>query len=1750
MTMAQYIVRVKGTLDDSHILRQIRAIEKKGIHLNVAGANGTTGKGGKGSVLGDTAAIDKQNKKLKKNAQLVGAAAKANKKFGSTTMDITKKVAQFGAVTAVIRGVTDGVTDMVRNVYELDGALTEFKKVSDLSGKGLKDYTDQAYEVGRTVAKTGTEMVQAATEFKKAGFNEQDSMELGRVASMYQNVADQEITAGEAANFIVSQMKAYNLTAQDSEHIIDAVNEVSNQFAVSSADIATNIGKASAALATGNITYEQSIGLMTGMTEITRNGAKSARGLVSIQSRYNQILDESSSTGKKLSAWYKEHNIEIKDQNGQLKSFFEVGKEVADKWQDMSDNEKKYYLNAQAGANQSQNLAALMRNYNKVLEATKVAEKSSMGAMGSAAKENARYMESMEGKLQNLRSAWEKLSYKLINSDEIKKGIDAVTKALDYLSSDAGVELIHNLGLLASAFAAFKVVSGVVGAFSGFATAVGAAGTAAAGAEGAVAGLAGVFSGGAVAWGLLGAAGIVTGIIELNKAIDGITDPDELYANTKKELEELKEKYKEVNDEIDQIKSKGDKATGAEQQRLAVLEEQKANLEEQIRLKEKLAEKQWEKKEGTTQTKNKTVKTATSSKMAAVGKGSANVMGGIAESTAKAMGYTDKLNAKMQDYKRTVTQAGEEYRKNRQISDDAMKNQKKGIEDVKKTQDEWIKHWGDVKKMPVDIYNAYKASKKLTNSYDKIVKTSEELAGNDWGSLTEKQVKDANKAFINLGESIGVSVDESGKLESINYDTFVSSLQAAGYTAEQADDALKQLAQTEPDVKVNIDGVDVALDQVDQVNDFLKKLNGDDAEATVEINGVEYAVKDVGSVADYLRILNDTEASAEIKVDGGDEAKSEIQSIKKDNIPDKTVKVKGDNSGAKKSVKEANALKVKEKTLTVKGKKDGSFTSTKSAYEGVHNKEVTITVKGNITDSGREAHTMAEHAQGTRHASNELAEVNEQGFEFIRDAKTGKLRIAGGGKRTVTKLNEGDIVYTHEESKRMMADGKDIEIPQHKSGKGKKQKKYNEAREKVKDKYEKKKAETEHKAKVRHWTDAQLQRKKENDLKQYKKNVAKENKKWSGVKTKGVEREEKYEVSEGRADVNHDKWTRKIDKAIETLSNSGKRSTKSKEYKNAKKVIDEAKKKKYISGDERRDFLDEINNIISSNKNSQADRIIQSALDNYENYGGNKEDVVKKIKEQLKAKHITKAEYDEYMRQVNEIKKSLTSKEKQKNIESLIESVESGGDYTAAVKAIEKAYKAKQITQDEYNDYLKSAAEAQKNYQKHIEERKLSGMMEGLSKGGALADTEKQIAAMKEQGLITAEEAEDYLKEARETAQEYKHEQATKAIETAMSSVRGTDADFAKIKQQIENEAKAGSISAEEREQYLKEAYKQNLDYNMKLFQSNKKTYKEMRATLEQYYKEGKLTAAEYYEYLDSLMQEQLAQQEKALEKMQTNNSNTYSLAQAYVNKQIKALQEDNEEIDKQNELLELQANLEKAKSQKVKVYREGVGFVYEQNTEAIEEATKALQDFHKNEKSPELQKWEAISNLFGELEEEANMRDLEVRLGTSAQAVVGGLGTDVAKWTAWIKNNLATGLGYTRIAEAMGELTTAEDIEKFLSGADSTLSQSYINSMINQNRFASGTLSARGGLARVAKNGYEIALLGKGDAVMPHGVSKNLMDWGQYSPRDFVEQNNGDVKQYNFEKLVLPNVNNAHDFIKELNRLPNQALQFSTGRV
>lgn len=199
-------------------------------------------------------------------------------------------------------------------------------------------------------------MLTASTEFRKNGFNDQDAAQLGQIASMYQNVSDEAISAGDSASFIISQLTAFGDSmsgftseAEKAQHVIDSVNEVANNFSVSSADLANNLGNMSAVMAQTGASFEESLGMLTAITEVTRNASKASRGLVSIGSRLNQVVDESSSTGAALKEIYESLNIELFDSEGQLRSSYEVFSDLAAIWDTLDKNTQNYIASQQAG---------------------------------------------------------------------------------------------------------------------------------------------------------------------------------------------------------------------------------------------------------------------------------------------------------------------------------------------------------------------------------------------------------------------------------------------------------------------------------------------------------------------------------------------------------------------------------------------------------------------------------------------------------------------------------------------------------------------------------------------------------------------------------------------------------------------------------------------------------------------------------------------------------------------------------------------------------------------------------------------------------------------------------------------------------------------------------------------------------------------------------------------------------------------------------------------------------------------------------------------------------------------------------------------------------------------------------------------------------------------------------------------------------------------------------------------------------
>lgn len=312
-------------------------------------------------------------------------------------------------------------------------------------------------------------MVDAATNFRKNGFNDEDAASLARVSSMFQNVADETISAGDSAEFLISQLIAFNQTTGDVEanatHIIDAVNSVANNFAVGTGDLATGLKiVASTSSSMGN-SLESTIGMLTAITEQTKNASKASRGLNAIFANLSQVLDPASSNGEKIIQIFDDLNVSMYDNEEQLRSSYELLGELAEKWDGLDGNTQKYIATTLAGTTQLNNFLALMNNFDHATEATNTA----LNSQGSALNENASYMESVQAQLSQLGSQFQQFANNVLDSGLVNGLLSIAQSLLQIANTPLGtivsqIVLLTSLGWgatsLAHATGIFNVVIG------------------------------------------------------------------------------------------------------------------------------------------------------------------------------------------------------------------------------------------------------------------------------------------------------------------------------------------------------------------------------------------------------------------------------------------------------------------------------------------------------------------------------------------------------------------------------------------------------------------------------------------------------------------------------------------------------------------------------------------------------------------------------------------------------------------------------------------------------------------------------------------------------------------------------------------------------------------------------------------------------------------------------------------------------------------------------------------------------------------------------------------------------------------------------------------------------------------------------------------------------------------------------------------------------------------------------------------
>lgn len=270
-------------------------------------------------------------------------------------------------------------------------------------------------------------------------------------------------SVSDATDSMISALQAFKDEDSDidtlSKKIIDVYNQIGNNYAISTSDLADSLTRSSASLVAANNTLEQSVALTTAANTITQNPETVGTTLKTLAMRIRGVKSELEEAGEdtegmitntsKLQAKVQaltnvdgSGGVNILTNSKEFKSTYDILLEISKVWDKMSDVDQAALLEIIAGKRAGSTVAGILQN-GDILESS---YKDALDANGSAQKELGIWKDSIQGKLEQLSNSAQTMWMNFMNSDVLKFFIDV---------ANVVVKLTDKIGLLNVAFATF-----------------------------------------------------------------------------------------------------------------------------------------------------------------------------------------------------------------------------------------------------------------------------------------------------------------------------------------------------------------------------------------------------------------------------------------------------------------------------------------------------------------------------------------------------------------------------------------------------------------------------------------------------------------------------------------------------------------------------------------------------------------------------------------------------------------------------------------------------------------------------------------------------------------------------------------------------------------------------------------------------------------------------------------------------------------------------------------------------------------------------------------------------------------------------------------------------------------------------------------------------------------------------------------------------------------------------------------------
>lgn len=397
------------------------------------------------------------------NSQVISGLKEAQKQTKTLWDKFISGAVGVNLVRMSVQKVTQAIYQAVAGVKKLDKIKTDIQTASGVDDSKVNSMMISYNQIAKDLSSTTKDVGNAANEIVRMGESLSNTNKLIENSTMLAKIG--MIESSQATEYLISSMKGFQVSAEDSTTIIDKLTSVDMEAAVSAGGLAEAMSRCANIANSSGTSMDRLIGYMATVGEVTQDSMSViGNSFKSMYSRMNNIkigkfVDDE--TGESLSdteAVLNKLGIRLRDTENTYRDFDDVLDDVGNNWKSFTQVEQNAISVAIGGTMQRERFVALMNNYSNALKYSEVAANSA----GSALERYGVYQDSIEAKTNELTAAIESLSMNVV-SEELYSGIIQATTGI--------VEFLDKTNLLKGSLAGMAAM-GVSKAFVSISTGI------------------------------------------------------------------------------------------------------------------------------------------------------------------------------------------------------------------------------------------------------------------------------------------------------------------------------------------------------------------------------------------------------------------------------------------------------------------------------------------------------------------------------------------------------------------------------------------------------------------------------------------------------------------------------------------------------------------------------------------------------------------------------------------------------------------------------------------------------------------------------------------------------------------------------------------------------------------------------------------------------------------------------------------------------------------------------------------------------------------------------------------------------------------------------------------------------------------------------------------------------------------------------------------------------------------------------